>query len=147
MTGKRRRQEKRQARRPTPLRTGWIAAMAWSGVAFGALPSNMAAAADFPGVGHKFVADFTQFRFEQIYPSESSLQYTALNLDGTRGASQTVDVHVQPAGDALFIVTWQEANKTTVVQVQDYAKKHIYTHLTLPDGTFLKLQGSFVPAD
>ncbi len=102
---------------------------------------------EFPGAGHKFTADFTKFKFEQIYTPDSMLTYTAINSDGGRGASGTVKVKTQELAKSVFMVSWQEANKATVVQIQDYTKKAIYTNLTLPDGTFIQLQGSFVPAD
>jgi hypothetical protein len=124
-----------------------LAAAALSALSLTLPLAGASRAEDFPGTGRKFVADFTQFRFEQFYPSASRLTWAPLNADGSRGPSQSVDVRVQPVADGVFVVTWQEANKTTIVQVQDYGKKRIYSHLTMPDGTFLQLQGSFQPAD
>ena len=108
---------------------------------------HSSSAAEFPGTGHKFIADFKKFRFEQSYTSSSSLKYTALNSDGSRGASDTVTVRTQEVAGSVYMVSWQEANKATVVQIQDYGRKSIYTNLTLPDGTFIQLEGTFVPAE
>lgn len=101
-------------------------------------------AADFPGTGGKFLADFQKFKFEHEY-SPGTLKWTTINADGTRGASQTETIKTQEISDRIFMVSWQEANKSTVVQIQDYGKQRVYTNLTLPDGTFIQLQGSFVP--
>jgi hypothetical protein len=108
---------------------------------------SMASAADFPGAGHKFIADFKKFRFEQVYPSATALTWTTLNPDGSRGTSETVSIKTQQIANSVFMVSWQEANKTTVVQIQDYAQKIIYTNLTMPDGSFIQLQGKFTPAN
>jgi hypothetical protein len=112
-----------------------------------AAAASSALAADFPGAGHKFIADFKKFRFEHAYPTSSSLTWTTLNPDGARGQSETVAIHAQEIADKVFMVSWQEGNKATVVQIQDYAKNIIFTNLTLPNGTFIQLQGTFVPAD
>jgi hypothetical protein len=107
---------------------------------------SVAFAADFPGAGHKFIADFKKLRFEQVYPSATALTWTTLNPDGSRGESGTVSIQTQQIADSVFMVSWQEANKATVVQIQDYAQKIIYTNLTLPDGSFIQLKGSFNPS-
>jgi hypothetical protein len=111
------------------------------------IPFHSANAADFPGTGHKFIADLKKFRFEQSYTSASSLTYTALNPDGSRGASSTVSVRAQEVANSVFMITWQEADKTTVVQIHDYGKHIIYSNLTFPDGTFVQLEGTLTPAD
>jgi hypothetical protein len=74
------------------------------------------------------------------------LTWTTLNPDGSRGESGTVSIQTQQIADSVFMVSWQEANKATVVQIQDYAQKIIYTNLTLPDGSFIQLKGSFSPS-
>lgn len=112
-----------------------------------AIAVHSASAADFPGTGHKFIADFKKFRFEQTYTSPTSLTYTALNPDGSRGASDTVSVQTQELTNSVYMVSWQESNKATVVQIQDYGRKIIYTNLTMPDGTFVRIEGTFVPTE
>jgi hypothetical protein len=62
-------------------------------------------AADFPGTGHKFIADFKKFRFEQSYTSPNSLTYTALNSDGSRGTSDTVNVRTQEVANSVYMVS------------------------------------------
>jgi len=43
----------------------------------------------------------------------------------------------------IFLVTWQEADKTTVVHVEDYVKRTIVTNITNPDLTFEQYHGTF----
>lgn len=100
----------------------------------------------FPAAGRKLLVTFPKFRAELDFHSHESLTWTLFNADGSRGRFETVAISVQPIAEAIFMVTWQEANKTTVVQVEDFAQKVIYTNITRPDGTFLQSRGTFVEA-
>ena len=50
-------------------------------------------------------------------------------------------IMVEPLRDQLFLVTWQESDKTTVVYLEDYKNNTIITNITGPDGTFTKYHG------
>jgi hypothetical protein len=95
----------------------------------------------FPATGHRYLVDFEAFRVELYFESESSLTYTSVKPDGSRGSSETVDITVEPIRDELFLVTWQESDKTTVVHLEDYKNKTIITNITEPDGMFSKFHG------
>jgi hypothetical protein len=97
---------------------------------------------EFPAVGHRYLVDFKAFRVELFFSSESSLTYTGIKPDGSRGDSETVSICVEPIRDGLFLVTWQEADKTTVVHLEDYKDNTIITNITNPDNTFLKFHGT-----
>jgi hypothetical protein len=98
----------------------------------------------FPVVGRRLLVTFPAFRTELHFHSTSSLTWHLLNSDGTNGRSETVEIRIQPVVDKVFLVTWQEANKTTVVQVEDFERKVILTNVTRSDGTFLQSKGTFV---
>jgi hypothetical protein len=95
----------------------------------------------FPAVGHRYLVDFKAFRVELYFQSESSLTYTGVKPDGSHGGSETVSITAEPIRDQLFLVTWQEADKTTVVHLEDYKNNTIITNITEPDGTFSKFHG------
>jgi hypothetical protein len=97
---------------------------------------------EFPAVGHRYLVDFQAFRVELFFSSESSLTYTGIAPDGSRGGSETVTICVEPIRDELFLVTWQEADKTTVVHLEDYKNNTITTNITNPDQTFQKFHGT-----
>jgi molybdenum cofactor biosynthesis MoaF-like protein len=101
---------------------------------------------NFPGVGHKYLVDFSAFRVELAFTSLTSLTYTGIAADGQRGSSETVAIRIEPIADDIFLVTWQESDKTTVVHVEDFSKKTITTNITNPDLTFDQFHGSFVEA-
>jgi hypothetical protein len=98
----------------------------------------------FPVVGRRLLVTFPAFRTELHFHSASALTWYLLNPDGTKGRSETVEIRIQPVVDKIFLVTWQEANKTTVVQVEDFERKVILTNVTRSDGTFLQSKGTFV---
>ena len=100
----------------------------------------------YPAVGRRLLVIFPTFRAELNIHSASSLTWFLLNADGSKGRSETVNVRIQPLTGQVFLVTWQEANKTTVVQVQDFDRGAIFTNITRPDGTFLQSTGTFVQA-
>jgi hypothetical protein len=98
----------------------------------------------FPGAGHRYLVDFVSFKVELYFSSATSLTYTPVAPDGTRGAPVTVTIRVEAIGDTLFLVTWQEPDKTTVVHIEDYAKNTIITNITNPDNSFEQYHGTFV---
>lgn len=95
----------------------------------------------FPGTGHRYLVDFKAFRVELYFQSESSLTYTGIKANGSHGSSETVSITVEPIRDQLFLVTWQESDKTTVVHLEGYKLNTIITNITDPDGTFSKYHG------
>src|SRR5262249_36667883 len=72
------------------------------------------------------------------------LTYTVIAPDGTRGGSETVAIKSEPITEGIFLVVWQEADKTTVVHIEDFNKKTIVTNITNPDLTFEQFHGTFI---
>jgi hypothetical protein len=101
----------------------------------------------FPAVGHRYLVDFRAFRVELRFDSETSMTYTGVRPDGSHGGSETVTIAVRPVRDGLFLVTWQESDKTTVVHLEDYKLNRIVTHITDPDLTFSIYEGTFRQID
>jgi hypothetical protein len=106
-----------------------------------------AAMADFPATGHTYLVDFQKFKVRLSFSSPTSLSYTVVNPDGSAGQSETVVIRVESIGAQLFLVTWQEHDKTTVVHVEDYANKAIITNITNPDLSFDQFHGTFTQID
>lgn len=96
----------------------------------------------FPAVGNRYLVDFQAFRVELYFASVTSMTYTDIEMDGSRGSSETVLIVVEPIRDHLFLVTWQEADKTTVVHLEDYKDNTIITCITSPNGDFSKFHGT-----
>jgi molybdenum cofactor biosynthesis MoaF-like protein len=86
----------------------------------------------FPGVGHHYRVDFGAFRVELHFISETSMTYAGIRSDGSTGTPVPVTIAIRPIRDQLFLVTWQEADSTTVVHLEDYKENTIVTHITTP---------------
>jgi len=98
--------------------------------------------AKFPAVGQKYVVDFQAFQVELDFASETSLTYYNLDKDGNRVGSETVTTKVEPITDGIFLVTWQESDKTTVVHIEDYNRMTIVTNITGSDLSFGQFHGT-----
>jgi hypothetical protein len=95
----------------------------------------------FPAVGHRYLVNFQAFQVELYFESLISMTYTGIKADGSHGSSETVSIMVEPIRDHLFLVTWQEADMTTVVHLEDYKDDKIITCITSPTGEFSKFHG------
>src|ERR1700730_9339147 len=100
-------------------------------------------ASGFPGVGHRYFVDFVAFRVELDFASETSLTYYNLDQSGNKVGSETVTIKVEAITDGIFLVTWQESDKTTVVHIEDYVRNTIVTNITASDQTFDQFHGTF----
>ena len=96
--------------------------------------------ARFPGVGHRY---FVAFRVELDFASDTSLTYYNLDDNGQKVGSETVTIAVEPIAEHIFLVTWQEADKSTVVHVENYASHTIVTTITGSDLSFNQYHGTF----
>jgi len=94
------------------------------------------AKAAFPAVGHSYEVDFdggNAFRIE--FKSDSEMLFIKL-APPNEGATEAVRFTYRPIRDDVFLVYWQEADKTTVVHVEDFGQGVIYSNITSPDGSF-----------
>lgn len=105
-------------------------------------PSSTSMAQKFPAAGHVYIVDFGAFVVELNFESDTKLTYTGIRPDGSRGQSETVWITATYIRDNVFMVTWQEGDKTTVVHVEDYENNVIYTNITNPNNTFQKFKGT-----
>lgn len=96
----------------------------------------------FPGAGHVYLVNFGPWRTQLSFASDTSLTYTGIRPDGSHGPSETVTIAATYLRDGLFMVTWQEADKTTVVHVEDFENSMIRTNITGPDLKFSQYTGT-----
>ncbi len=99
--------------------------------------------AGFPGAGHRYFVDFVAFQVELDFASDTSLTYYNLDKNGNKVGQETVIIKVEPITEGIFLVTWQELTKLTVVHVEDYIGHTIVTNITNPDLSFEQYHGTF----
>lgn len=95
----------------------------------------------FPAVGHVYEADFGSWVHHLRFESETVMTIT--NVDGPfKGDFETVQVVVTPIRQGIFMVSWQEADQTTVIHVEDYENGIVHTNVTKPRGPFIRSSGT-----
>jgi hypothetical protein len=70
----------------------------------------------FPAVGHMYEAHFGSWVHHLHFESETVMSLT-IAVGPFKGTSETVQIAVTPIRSGVFMIWWQEANKTTVVHV------------------------------
>jgi len=94
----------------------------------------------FSIVGYTFVADFVEKAFELHYENASTLILTTVRGPEV-GRKQVLKVKMVELRPKLFMVTWQEANKLTVTDIEDYESGVVYANMT-PSSNFITARGT-----
>ena len=95
----------------------------------------------FPAVGHVYEVNFGSWVFHLHFKSETVMMLT--NAEGPfKGTSETVQISVTPIRPGVFMISWQEAEKTTVVHVEDFENGIVHTHITEHIGAFIRRSGT-----
>ena len=62
------------------------------------------------------------------------------------GQEELLAVTIVPMRDALFVVSWQEADSSTVVHVEDFESRTFVSCVTTADAKLLQFHGQMVRA-
>lgn len=124
------------------MRSIFLFALALSGALSGCqnLPahagSSVADTDVFPATGHVYRVDFGSGNaFDIDFTSDHSMTFTK-RQPPSRGQVETIRFDHRRIREGLYLVRWQEADRTTVVHLEDFARERVYTHITRPDGSF-----------
>ncbi|WP_206929264.1 nuclear transport factor 2 family protein [Roseococcus thiosulfatophilus] len=101
----------------------------------------------FP-VGLEMDVSYPEFAVSLALLSATRLRFEI--KEGPFARTETVEIQVIPLGNGIFAVSWREKDGATVTNVQDHDRGLVHSFATLPDGSFLRMSGSFVvtrPAD
>ena len=101
------------------------------------IPASLAAATEYP-VGLQFDVEFEAFAVRLTTLPNSELRFRI--PEGPYARTETVKIVTTLLRPGVFIVSWVEASGATVVHVEDFAQGALYSHATLPDGAFLRMQ-------
>jgi molybdenum cofactor biosynthesis MoaF-like protein len=95
----------------------------------------------FPAVGHVYEANFGSWVHHLHFESETVMTLTT--AEGPfRGTFETVQIAVTPIRPGVFMICWQEKDKTTVVHVEDYKNSIVHTNVTEHSGAFIRRSGT-----
>lgn len=98
-------------------------------------------AEDLP-IGQEIYVTYPSFNVSLALLSATQLKFEI--KEGPFARTETVDIQVVPLGNGIFAVSWQESDGATVTNVQDYDLGLIHSFVTLSDGEFLRMAGTFV---
>lgn len=93
----------------------------------------------FP-VGLEMDVSYPEFQVSLMLLSVEQLKFEI--KDGPFARTETVDIQVTSLGNSLFVVSWQEKEGATVVNVQDYDRGLVHSYATLPAGQFMRMTGT-----
>jgi len=97
---------------------------------------SISGATEYP-VGLVFDVTFEAFAVRLTTLPNNELRFQI--AEGPYARTETVKIVATLIRPGLFIVSWVESGGATVVHVEDFAQGVLYSHATLPDGTFLRM--------
>jgi hypothetical protein len=101
------------------------------------IPATVSGSTEYP-VGLEFAVEFDAFAARLTTLPDSELRFHI--AEGRYARTETVKIVTTLIRPGVFIVSWVETGGATVVHVEDFAQAVLYSHATLPDGTFLRMQ-------
>jgi predicted SnoaL-like aldol condensation-catalyzing enzyme len=96
-------------------------------------------------VGLVFDVTYPMFKVTLTLLSESGLKFHIAS--GPHARTEEVAIEVVDLSDNRFAVSWQEKDKATVVNIQDFDALEVHSYATLPDGTLLRNKGAMTIRD
>lgn len=101
--------------------------------------SQLARATEFP-VGAVFDILFPQFTPRLTILSSTELEFEII-AGAYFGMKERVLYQAVMLRPGLFMVTWQEKSNTTVVHLEDFARRKAHTNVTFSDSRFVRMTG------
>lgn len=96
----------------------------------------------FPGVGHRYRADYGAVVFHVDFaPDGKTLRWADASAEDFDVVARMETYSATFIRPHVFWVTWKEADGTTVTHVEDFESGNVHASITQPDLTFLTLKG------
>jgi hypothetical protein len=126
----------------TLIRPVSLAGFLCIGLALAPAKQGLAQAVPASPIGHSYELKFSDARWWTMDVQPTKLLFTAMSGEKKGQVVLTVDnPTLREIGSGVYLVYWQERDKSTAVHVYDFARGHAYFNTTKPDGTFLNLEG------
>lgn len=95
----------------------------------------------FPGIGHTFVVDFGDYAVDLRFESDTRMSHTQIR-GPEHGRSESVDIGVAEIRPDVWLVSWQETDRTSVVQIEDFEQGLVRMIVTGPDLRLVRSEGT-----
>ncbi len=102
----------------------------------------------FPALDRSIVIDFGHdgpfgpFAAELAFSSATETVTFVVTRGSMRGKTETLPFTAVPITDGIWLVSWQEADLLTVVQVQDFTSGRLVSAVTTADQQLATLHGT-----
>lgn len=98
----------------------------------------------FPASGHVYRADYGDPVYRVAFADDGrTLRWAAFAAEDFDAEAKKETYRIIPIRPGVFMVTWKEADGTTVTHVEDFENDTVHAAITLPDNTLLNLTGSW----
>ncbi|TPN89432.1 hypothetical protein FJ987_00440 [Mesorhizobium sp. CU2] len=97
----------------------------------------------FPAIGHVYEARFGELAFHLQFDANGSTMRFAPADAPDFAEAEAVTYRATAIRACVFMVTWSEADGTTVTHVEDFENGIVHTNITKPDHSFLNLSGGW----
>lgn len=97
--------------------------------------------------GNKFLATAPPLSIELSFGLDNTVTFVVTNGAGLvpDGHIETLPVQPVEVRKNIFFLGWTENSGATVTHLEDYNRELLYTHITMPDGTFIVIKGTITP--
>ncbi len=93
--------------------------------------------------GHSYEVKYSDARWWTMNVAPDKLSFIARSGPKKDQVVLTVDnPTMKEVAPGIYLIYWQETDKTTAVHVYDFKDGHSFLNTTKPDGTFINLEGS-----
>lgn len=109
---------------------------------------EVASVAQYPALDRTLTIDFGNdgpfgpFAADLAFSAADQTVTFVVTRGSLLGKTETLPFHAQQVADEIWLVTWQEADLLTVVQVQDFANGRVTSAVTTAQQEFVLLNGS-----
>ncbi|WP_429811304.1 MoaF-related domain-containing protein [Ensifer sp. B1-9] len=96
----------------------------------------------FPHAGKRFEVDYGELVAINAYSSDGNTLNYEITSGPMAGVSGTVEYQWRRLGGETYAISWQEADGSTVVHVDDFQAGRSLSFFTTRQGQFFRLEGS-----
>jgi hypothetical protein len=101
----------------------------------------------FPLAGQRFEVDYGDLVATNAYAEEGNSLTYAITGGALTGNSATVVFAWRHLFGGTYAISWQEADGSTVVHIDDFEAGRSLAFFTTPDAQFFRLEGSLKPLE
>jgi hypothetical protein len=96
----------------------------------------------FPFSGRSFEVDYGNLTATNLYGADGSSLAYEITTGALKGSAATVGFEWQHLHEETYVISWQEADGSTVVHVDDFKAGRSLSFFTTTDGQFFRLEGT-----